>query len=83
MENELLLKNKQLEKEVCRLQNELTETKAHLKQYTAPIRNATYYYAHREELLEKKKLNPICTEKRKEYNKKHYLKLKNKNETNM
>ena len=82
MDNEdLVTKNKLLEEEnnalkekYIILQNELTKIKEHLKKYTAPL----YYEAHKEELLEKMKSNPVPSEKRKEYNKTYYLKKKEK-----
>ena len=77
---ELLTKYKLLEEENQRLQNELTATKEHLKKYTAPSRNKTFYENHKEDLLEKMRLNPISSEKRKEYNKRYYLKKKEKEE---
>ena len=68
MDNEELLnKNKLLEEELQKIKNELIETKEHLK---------AYYENHKQELLEKMKSNPIPTDKRKEYNKKYYLKKK-------
>jgi len=75
MDNEeLIAKNKLLEDQIQKLQDELNATKEHLKKYTSPIRNKKYYETHREELLEKMKANPVSSEKRKEYNKKYYLK---------
>lgn len=86
MDNEdLVAKNKLLEEEnnalkekYIILQNELTKIKEHLKKYTAPLRGKKYYEAHKEELLEKMKSNPVPSEKRKEYNKTYYLKKKEK-----
>jgi hypothetical protein len=72
--SELIAKNKLLEDQVQKLQDELNATKEHLKKYTSPTRNKKYYETHREELLEKMKANPVSSEKRKEYNKKYYLK---------
>ena len=66
---ELINKNKLLEEEN-------KELKEKLKKYTAPARHKTYYENHKQELLEKMKSNPIPTDKRKEYNKKYYLKKK-------
>jgi hypothetical protein len=75
MDNEeLIAKNKLLEEQIQKLQDELNATKEHLKKYTSPVRNKKYYETHREELLEKMKANPVSSEKRKEYNKKYYLK---------
>ena len=84
MDNEELLnKNKLLEAELQKIKNELIDTKEHLKKYTAPIRHKTYYENHKQELLEKMKSNPIPTDKRKEYNKKYYLKKKDNNSENI
>jgi hypothetical protein len=58
---------------------ELERTKEHLKRYTAPIRSKTYYENHKEEILEKMRQNPPTDkEKRKEINKRAYLKRKEK-----
>jgi hypothetical protein len=76
MEKELLDKIKVLLEENEKLKIELQETKEHLKKYTCPERNKKFYENHKEELLERMKLNPISSEKRKEYNKKYYLKKK-------
>ena len=73
---ELLNKIKILEEENLKLKTELIETKEHLKKYTAPKRHKVYYDNHKEELLQKMKLNPTSTDKRKEYNKNYYLKKK-------
>ena len=84
MDNEELLnKNKLLEAELQKIKNELIDTKEHLKKYTAPIRHKSYYENHKQELLEKMKSNPIPTDKRKEYNKKYYLKKKENNIENI
>ena len=81
MDNEELLnKNKLLEAELQKIKNELIDTKEHLKKYTAPIRHKSYYENHKQELLEKMKSNP---DKRKEYNKKYYLKKKENNSENI
>ena len=73
---ELLNKIKLLEEENLKLKTELTDTKEHLKKYTAPKRHKSYYENHKEELLQKMKLTPISSDKRKEYNKNYYLKKK-------
>ena len=73
---ELLHKIKFLEEENNTLRIELHETKEHLKKYTCPKRNKKYYETHKEELLNKMKLEPISSDKRKEYNKNYYLKKK-------
>jgi membrane protein insertase Oxa1/YidC/SpoIIIJ len=73
---ELLHKISILEEENNKLKIELEETKEHLKKYTAPKRSKKYYETHKEELLQKMKINPISCDKRKEYNKNYYLKKK-------
>ena len=57
---------------------ELENTKEHLKKYTAPHRNKTYYENHKEELLSKQKKYVISPEKKKEYARRAYLKKKEK-----
>jgi len=73
---ELLHKISILEEENNKLKSELEETKEHLKKYTAPKRNKKYYENNKEELLNKMKINPIPSDKKKEYNKNYYLKRK-------
>ena len=75
-------KIKALEEELKKTKQELLETKEHLKKYTAPVRHKSYYENHKQEILEKMKSNPIPTDKRKEYNKKYYLKKKENNAIN-
>jgi len=74
---ELLTKNKLLEDQIQKLQDELTKTKEHLKKYTAPSRSKTFYENHKEEILEKKK-DPKLKEQRKDINKRAYQKKKEK-----
>jgi len=74
---ELLTKNKLLEDQIQKLQDELTKTKEHLKKYTAPPRSKTFYENHKEEILEKKK-DPKLKEQRKDINKRAYQKKKEK-----
>lgn len=84
MNNEELIKeNILLKEELEKTKNELIETKEHLKKYTAPTRYKAYYEIHKQELLEKMKSNPIPSDKRKEYNKKYYLKKKENNSENI
>ena len=71
-------KYKLLEEENKKLRDEITAVKEHLKKYTEPARNKTFYENHKEELLEKMKANPISSEKRKEINKRAYQKRKEK-----
>ena len=75
--DDMLRKNRILEERIQQLTTELTETKEHLKKYTAPLRSKTFYENHREEILEKKK-DPKAKEQRKEINKRAYLKRKEK-----
>ena len=80
--DKLIEENKLLKEKI----NELTE---HLKKYTAPKRNKKFYENHKEEIIKKvmeykeknkdKKSNP---EKIKEYNRRAYLKRKEKNTEN-
>ena len=60
------------------LEEENEKLKEHLKKYTAPSCKKAYYEKNKEQILEKNKLNPAPPEKRKEYNKKSYLKRKEK-----
>ena len=62
---ELLHKISILEEENNKLKIELEETKEHLKKYTAPKRSKKYYETHKEELLQKMKINPISCDKKK------------------
>jgi len=57
------------QKKVQELEDEISILKEKLKSYTAPSRNKKFYENHKEELLDKMKLNPISNEKRKEYKK--------------
>ena len=75
-------KIKELEEKNKRLEEELLNTKEHLKKYTAPPRSKTFYEKHREEILEKNKNDPKLKEQRKEYNKLAYQKRKEKLENN-
>ena len=84
MNNEELIKENLLLKE----ENELLKEK--LKNYTAPKRSKKFYETHKEEIKEKvreykKKTNynsNIPKEKKQEYNKRAYLKKKEKIEEN-
>jgi len=78
-ENEMLLKQK-----IYSLEQEIAQLKIHLKKYTAPLRNKTYYENHKEEVIQKVKKYKETTQykytptpdQKKEYNKKAYLKRK-------
>ena len=86
MDENILLKNK-----INELEKEIIELKEHLKKYTAPTRYKKYYENHKEELLQKnkeyiKKTNyfknyeyTVSPDKKKEYNKRAYLKRKENN----
>ena len=76
-DQELMKENRLLREELEKIQNELAETKEHLKKYTAPSRSKTFYENHKEEILEKKK-DPKLKEQRKEINKRAYQKRKEK-----
>ena len=78
----LIEENKLLNEKI----NELTE---HLKKYTAPQRNKKFYENHKEEIIkkvmeykEKNKYKKSDPEKIKEYNRRAYLKRKEKNTEN-
>jgi hypothetical protein len=68
-----------LENENSSLKQQLFEIQEHLKKYTAPLRSKKYYDNHKEEILLKNK-EALTPEKKKEYNKRYYLKKKNENE---
>ena len=78
--------NKELKEELEKTKKELNETKEHLKKYTAPTRNKTYYENHKEEVIKRVKEHKqntnytyeVSPEKRKEYNKLAYQKKKEK-----
>ena len=53
--DEIITKNKLLEEENKKLQNELIQTKEHLKKYTAPSNMKKYYENHKEEIKQKVK----------------------------
>ena len=69
---------KDLEEELQKTKQELQATKEHLKKYTAPSYKKEYYENNKEHILEKMKANPTPAEIRKEYNKKSYLRRKEK-----
>lgn len=74
--NDIKTENEELKQQLLLLEKENQELKEHLKKYTAPTRSKKYYEIHKEELLHKMKENPIPSDKKKEYNKKYYLKKK-------
>ena len=62
-----------------RLEEELKETREHLKKYTAPVRHKTFYENHRNEILTRNKEyfdTKVTKEKRKEYARTAYLNQK-------
>ena len=71
-------KIKEMEEHISNLETELQATKEHLKKYTAPASRKEYYENNKEHILEKMKANPTPAEIRKEYNKKSYLRRKEK-----
>jgi hypothetical protein len=78
MEEEFIIKIKNLEEENKTLKNELEQIKEHLKKYTSPERNKIFYKEHKEEILSKQKSYVISSEKKKEYARKAYLNKKEK-----
>ena len=77
LQENIILKEKNL-----LLENQNIELKEKLKKYTSPDRNKKYYENHKDEIKQKiKEYNiqnniVVSSEKRKEYNKKAYLKRK-------
>lgn len=45
----LLQENNELKSKISKIELELEETKEHLKQYTAPLRNKIYYQENKEQ----------------------------------
>ena len=84
---ELIQENSELKQKIRELETKLAETQEHLKKYTAPSRSKKYYDTHKEIIKQKtqiiNKVTPITSEKKKEYNRREYLKRKEKlkNET--
>lgn len=82
--DELLSKIKNYEEQILYLENELNQTKEHLKKYTAPSNMKKYYENHKEEIKQKVKEYKINTnyvvpkEVIKERNKRAYQKRKEK-----
>jgi hypothetical protein len=84
--DEIITKYKLLEEAHTKLQEELIRTKEHLKKYTAPIKNKTYYENNKDEHKQrvkeyKEKTNysaNLSTEKKKEYARRAYLNKKEK-----
>jgi len=59
--DELLSKIKNYEERILYLENELNQTKEHLKKYTAPSNMKKYYENHKEEIKQKVKEYKINT----------------------
>lgn len=78
---ELLNKIKIYEQRIINLENELNETKEHLKKYTAPSYKKIYYKNHKEEIKEKKQKYKPTEEQKKKWARTAYLKKKEKLET--
>lgn len=86
--NELEEINKNLLEEIKKLNEELCSIKEHLKKYTSPLNNKIYYETHKEEhkqrVKEYQKNNNYKSnykptpEQKKEYNRREYLKRKEK-----
>ena len=80
--------NEQLKNRIAELEKELEDTKEHLKRYTAPASSKVYYQKHKEEQKQRVREYQIKTnyksdykptpEQKKEYNRREYLKRKEK-----
>jgi hypothetical protein len=68
----------ELEAKVSKLEEELQSTKEHLKRYTAPASRKQYYQNNKELLRQRIEQCRPTPEQRKEYNKRAYLKRKEK-----
>ena len=68
----------ELEEKVSKLEEELQSTKEHLKRYTAPASRREYYQKNKELLRQRIEQCRPTHEHRKEYNKRAYLKRKEK-----
>lgn len=69
---------KELEDENAKLKDELQTTKEHLKKYTAPSYKKEYYEKNKDIINERNKKYTPTPEKKKEYNRREYLKRKEK-----
>jgi hypothetical protein len=86
MDTDEINKIKLLEEENMKLRNELNDTKEHLKKYTSPLRNKTYYEEnkekHKQQVKEyREKTNyvyEVSPEKKKEYARTAYLNKNNR-----
>jgi hypothetical protein len=81
----ILEENISLKEKITLLEDENNKLNDKLKKYTSPDRNKKYYANHKDEIKQKiKEYNiqnniMVSSEKRKEYNKRAYLKRKEKN----
>jgi uncharacterized protein YbaP (TraB family) len=71
-------KIKELSEKNAKLEEELRATKEHLKKYTYPSRNKKYYENNKTVIIERNKKYKSTPEQIKEYNKRAYLKRKEK-----
>ena len=69
---------KELAEENTKLKEELQATKEHLKKYTAPASRKEYYEKNKEVIKERVKNYKPTPEQKKEYNRREYLKRKEK-----
>jgi len=86
MDVDILLENENLKNKIKELEQELIDTKEHLKKYTAPASSKVYYEKHKEEQKQRVKEYQQRTnyksdykptpEQKKEYNRREYLKRK-------
>ena len=67
-----------LTEENAKLKEELQTTKEHLKKYTAPSYKKEYYEKNKDVIKERNKKYKPTPEQKKEYNKREYLKRKEK-----
>ena len=76
--DEIITKYKLLEEELQKTKDELIQTKEHLKKYTAPSYKKEYYEKNKEVINERNKNYKPTPEQKKEYNRREYLKRKEK-----
>jgi hypothetical protein len=76
--DELINKLKITEEKIAKLEEELNATKEHLKKYTAPSYKKEYYEKNKEVINERNKNYKPTPEQKKEYNRREYLKRKEK-----
>jgi len=71
-------KVKEMEEKISNLETELQSTKEHLKKYTAPSYKKEYYEKNKAVINERNKNYKPTPEQKKEYNRREYLKRKEK-----